>query len=158
MACFEEVHYSATVREFKCVKNLHIPLIHMFSFFVLVFFMIAFAAYSGSRTGLFLIIFTSICLLTRRSFSIVEESITVIKKFGIQLKIKYKCGIETKKFIEAEKLERVFIHEYIYRSQVKFSLAVIISGEKRLHLVFKHLYPGFNNLRLVYMNCEASFR
>jgi hypothetical protein len=80
---------------------LHQSMLHMF------------AASVGFGTILFLI-FHNLAI---------EESVTIIHQFGIQLKRKYFFGREKVQFIEIERLHAVFIHEYIKGCQVHFGLA-----------------------------------
>ncbi len=56
-------------------------------------------------------------------------------------------------FIDKDRLEAVFIHEYFYGSQVRYSVAFIIRDEDRLTLLFKFLNPGFLNIKRVYQEC-----
>jgi hypothetical protein len=56
-------------------------------------------------------------------------------------------------FIEKDMLRNVFLHEYIFRSQVKFSLAWIVRDRESLLLVFHDLYPGYAALKEVYLAC-----
>jgi hypothetical protein len=57
-------------------------------------------------------------------------------------------------FIEKDKIEGVFIHEYICGARIQNSLAIIISNETNLCLIFKHIYPGFEALKNVYCSCQ----
>lgn len=94
-------------------------------------------------------------LWVHRLQSICEESIMIIRDFGIQLSSKNRAGIETKKFLDDNKIERVFIHEAIRGSGVYFNLAFHETGVPKLHLSFKHVYPGFESLQKVFAACVA---
>jgi len=157
---FEEVKYSSTVKEFRCVRdNVLISQRLQFAFFIELFIALARIilrirsdhAY-GVITFIQLIGLAIIMLFYR--LSVIEESITVISGFFIQTKVKFFCGVERNLFLETDKIERVFIHEYIHGSQVKFSLAFLLVGDNRLTLAFNIIYPGFKNLQKVYMYCK----
>ena len=109
---------------------------------------------SKAQTFIAVLLFLLPILYSR--YIVTEESITVITNFGVQQKLKYLTGVERMTFVEVDKLDRFFIHEYIYGSEVKFSLAILVIGEKRLLLAFKHLYPGFQNLQHVYRYLKHS--
>ena len=85
------------------------------------------------------------------------ESIIIIKNFGIQLRARYLFGDEKTEFFDNDRISSVFIHEYFYGSQVRYSLAFIVSGQERMSLLFKHIYPGFENLKRVYHTCKQNF-
>lgn len=83
--------------------------------------------------------------------SIVEESILVIKDFGVQVRSKNLSGTEFTKFLYGDNIRNVFIHEFIGGSSVHYSLAFVLHGEARLSLCFKHVYPGFSALQRAYI-------
>lgn len=87
------------------------------------------------------------------NYTIVEESIIIMKNFGIQLRKKYKNGNEDCKFIEKHKICKVFIHEAIQFNKITMSLAIMVYHEDSLNLCFLELYPGFNALKKVFVNC-----
>jgi hypothetical protein len=78
------------------------------------------------------------------------ESIIIIRNFGIQLRVKYIFGVEKTKFLDTDRIDSVFIHEFVYGSQIRYSLAFLVKGHDKLSLLFKHLYPGFDNMKRVY--------
>ena len=82
--------------------------------------------------------------------SVVEESILVIKDFGVQLRSKSLSGAEVTKFLYGDKIRNVFIHEFIGGASVHYSLAFVLHGEARLSLGFRHVYPGFAALQRAY--------
>ncbi|KAJ1399188.1 hypothetical protein B484DRAFT_406399 [Ochromonadaceae sp. CCMP2298] len=57
-------------------------------------------------------------------YNVKEESIIIIKNFGIQLRVKYLFGAEKTSFLDNDRIESVFIHEYVYGSQVYSLLAL----------------------------------
>ena len=147
---FEQIQYSPTVIEFRCKNKLSssVYLILLATFITIGLGSIYLS--SNSMVQVFLVAFILFLPILYSRYIVIEESITVITNFGLQQKLKYLTGVERMTFVEVDKLDRYFIHEYIYGSEVKFSLAILLLGEKRLLLAFKHLYPGFQNLQHVY--------
>lgn len=89
----------------------------------------------------------------------IAESIIIIKNFGIQLRIKYFFGAEKNRFLETDTINGIFIHEYIFGSEVKYSVAFLVKGQTEILLLFKHLYPGsFDILRRVCFQCKLNLR
>lgn len=109
---------------------------------------------------------------------VTEESVLIIKDFGIQLRILYRSGSEeTKVFLEAflveipaivislltsitivqfldkDKIAGVIVHESIVGSSVRYKLAFLMRDEAKLSLSFTHLYPGLPDLQRVYKAC-----
>lgn len=84
------------------------------------------------------------------------ESLIIIKNFGVQLRTKYMFGSEKTEFLDADRIDNLLIHEFIYGSQVNYSLAFIVKGEERMALMFKHLNPGFDHLWEVYWTCKSN--
>lgn len=79
---------------------------------------------------------------------------TVIGHIGIQIRIQYLFGERTR-FIDKDKLEGAFVHEFVRGSAVRTALALLLQGEPGLCLVFDQCYPGFQALRRVYQVCLA---
>ena len=154
---FEQIQYSATVMEFRCKNNLS-STIYLMIIATCITLWLVFIYFSllNFNTRVFLVAFMLLLPFLYSRYIVIEESITVITNFGLQQKLKYLTGVERMTFIEVDKLDRFFIHEYIYGSEVKFSLAILVMGEKRLLLAFKHLYPGFQNLQHVYRHLKNS--
>lgn len=94
-----------------------------------------------------------ICQLLPAIHTLVE-SITIIKNFGVQLRVRYLFGNEKVEFFDNDRINNVFVHEYFYGSQVRYSLAFIIKGQERMSLLFKHVYPGFDKMKRVYGACK----
>jgi hypothetical protein len=95
---------------------------------------------------------------------VTEESVLIIRDFGIQLQAKYATGAEETKFLDKDKISGVIIHEYIRGSSVRYGLAFLVRGDgeggvdahrqqSTLSLSFGHLYPGLENLTKVYRAC-----
>jgi hypothetical protein len=63
-------------------------------------------------------------------------------------------GSEKTDFLDTDRIDGVLIHEYVHGSQVNYSLAFLVKGQKNMSLLFKHLYPGFEKLREVYWACK----
>lgn len=98
------------------------------------------------------IIITLIILLHR--YYVIEESILIIRDFGIQLRSKYASGTEFTKFLYCDKINQVFIHESIVGSKVMYQLAFRIHGENKLSLCFRYVYPGLNALQKVFSSIQ----
>eukprot|EP01039_Chlorochromonas_danica_P004602 gene4602-5044_t len=84
-----------------------------------------------------------------------RESVTIIHDIGIQLRIAYPFCAEKLVFFDKDRLEGVFIHEFIQGSTVQACLAFLLEGEERLILAFDNCYPGYQALQTVYRNCLA---
>ena len=82
-----------------------------------------------------------------------EESVLVIKDFGVQVKKKYASGLEEIKFLERARIEGIIIHEFIQGSSISFSLGFIVSEYNYLILSFKNVYPGLEFIKRVYLKC-----
>ena len=95
---------------------------------------------------------SSILLFVRRN-EVIEESVLVIKDFGVQLRIKYASGLEEIKFLERAKIEGVIIHEFIKGSAVCFALAFMVYESTLLVVAFKNIYPGLDFIKRIYLKC-----
>lgn len=109
---------------------------------------------------------------------VTEESILIIKDFGIQLRILYRSGSEETKvvaqsqilifatmqivhplitisiqFLDKDKITGVIVHEVIVGSIIRYELAFTLRDEAKLSLSFTHLYPGLDDLKRVYKAC-----
>mmetsp|Transcript_18322 Transcript_18322/g.30558 ORF Transcript_18322/g.30558 Transcript_18322/m.30558 type:complete len:166 (-) Transcript_18322:1371-1868(-) len=83
--------------------------------------------------------------------TVIEESITVIKEFGIQIKTKYLFYIsEEVLFLDHDKIDGYLLQECIVGTSIKFHLAFMVSGENSLTVVFQHVYPGLSALQDIY--------
>lgn len=158
---FEQVQYSPAVTEFRCTNHFDSSVyVKSISAACALLAGIIYLTITGlvHLTSSLALAILPIILIAYIHILVTEESITVVKNFGVQHKIKFVSTFERKTFIEVDKLDRVFIHEYIYRSEVKFSIAILAKGDNRLLLSFKHLYPGFQNLQKVnkYLNLSLN--
>ena len=95
---------------------------------------------------------SSVAVFIRR-YEVIEESVLLIKDFGVQIRQKYASGFEEIKFIERAKVEEVIIHEFIQGSAVGFSLAFKVQDSDLLMLTFKNVYPGLDFIKRVYLKC-----
>ena len=91
-------------------------------------------------------------VLIRRN-EVIEESVLVIKDFGVQIRQKFASGLEEIKFLERAKVEEVLIHEAIKGSSVGFSLAFQVQDSNLLVLTFKNVYPGLEFIKRAYTKC-----
>lgn len=146
---FEENKLSETAVEFRILNETPVRPAHV----VLIFFFIVITTVAllyGFIILKALSISTGCVLFFLLKYAVKEESIIIIRDFGVQLRIIYLFGSEKTKFLDADRIEGVFIHEYIYGSQCSYCLAFFVKGQETLSLLFKHLYPGFDELRTVY--------
>jgi hypothetical protein len=155
---FEEKKYSATVTEYSCIV---LNSINNLIYSAVIIFIIGTSLaiyteiYGGYAYQIIVIIVTAIyCLLFFRC-TIVEESITIIKQFGIQHRIKYLSGSQRVNFIECTRIEGVFMHEFILGSRVNYCLSFLLK-EGSMALVYRHIYPGIDSLRCVYWTCKKN--
>jgi len=146
-------HYnvSNTVVDFtsKCNKP-------RFLFFAGSFSAICFFCILLNRSVLFTTILCFTCamvMLFMHRNEVLEESVLVIKDFGVQLRLKYASGLEEIKFLERSKIEDVVIHEFIQGASVHFALAFLVCESNQLVLVFKEVYPGLDFIKRVYLKC-----
>lgn len=107
---------------------------------------------------------------------VTEESVLIIKDFGIQLRVLYRSGNEETKvrgvtisalsgipvlliyliwiqFLDKDKIVGVIVHETIVGSRIRYELAFLMRDEAKLSLSFTYLYPGLADLRKVYKAC-----
>lgn len=97
-----------------------------------------------------LLLIIPFCVVLYLSFHVKEEKITIINGIGIELKLYYSIGAVKTKFIGDSSINAILIHESIHGSGVRYALAFIIQGDKKLTLCFSHVYPGIRNLTIVY--------
>jgi hypothetical protein len=103
-----------------------------------------------------------------------SESVLIIKDFGLQLSRKNVFGAEYKRvianilhsvfmvfisvylmqFLDREKISRVFIHEYIEGSSIRYCLAFLIHGDSKLELCYRYAYPGLPALQKIFSMCS----
>ena len=93
-------------------------------------------------------------IIFSQNWIVSEESVLILRDFGIQLRMKYANGSESTEFLDRDKIASFFIHEAIVGSKVKYQLAFMLHGENKLALAFKHVYPGLNSLQTVYMSLK----
>ncbi len=79
----------------------------------------------------------------------------IIDRFGVQIRVKYLSGREKTKFIEKDKIESIFLHEYVQAFEVHFAIAMIVRGEKKMVLVYKDANPGYLFLKRVLTSCNG---
>ncbi len=95
-----------------------------------------------------------ICYYKYRRTLVIEESIQIIDRFGVQIRVKNLNGREKTKFIEKDKIESIFLHEYVQTFEVHFAIAIMVRGEKKMVTVFKDAYPGYQFLKRVLAACN----
>lgn len=107
---------------------------------------------------------SQVCMLLYCLWYVEEESMLIIKDFGVQLTKVYSTGHKEVSFIEREAIQAIFIHEYFDLTEVHFAFALKLTHnhEKDLKLIlaFRHVRPGLEALRHCYIRCcqlEASF-
>lgn len=141
---FSEKQLSDTVKEFSLRKNnptsaILLPLAPA---------LIAFAIY---RSYL-LLAATVVLYLTYFFFLIREESVIIMKDFGVQLKARYWLGREKNIFIDNDAIDSVLLHEVIVGSEVHFQVAYLLRNEK-LVPAFNYCHPGLEILQKIYAAC-----
>jgi hypothetical protein len=57
-------------------------------------------------------------------------------------------------FLDREKISRVFVHEYIERSSIRYCLAFLIQGDTSLELCYRYVYPGLPSLQRIFSLCS----
>lgn len=150
---FEEKRVSDTVCEFRAYLGTKLSFSYVFKILVVTCILIWIATWMSSTV---LIVFVAIsALLAVRSTlaEVVEESVLIVRDFGIQLQLRHRSGTERNKFLDKDKIEGVIVHECIRGSSVHYQLAFLMKDETRLSLSFQHLYPGLNQLTRVYAVC-----
>eukprot|EP01033_Poteriospumella_lacustris_P016536 gene16536-11829_t len=134
---FEVRHLSHTITEYVASVEgrpffsrlwwQHIFLRHRIIFTLLVMLYLVGICTSMARREWWLAAFFSAAFLVVNGLILhnlaIEESVTIIQQFGLQLKRTYFFGREKIQFIERERLHGVFIHEFIKGCQVRFGLA-----------------------------------
>lgn len=148
---FEERKLSNAVIEFKAIRksNSNIAILVLGTTTMLLLITSIFWSLS-IKLYIITCIIIIIVIINHRSY-VVEESILVIKDFGVQLRRKYASGSEYTEFLERNKINKVFIHECIKRSSICYQLAFLLHGENRLSLSFNYVYPGLIALKRVFL-------
>ena len=71
--------------------------------------------------------------------------------------VKYLFNADRHYFLETDKIDGMFIHEYILGSEIKYCLAFIVKGNNKLCLFCKHLYPlSLHILKKIYRKCKQN--
>ena len=111
-------HYnvSNTVVDFTCKSTRGRTRDFIIVFFVLLLSCILLNLPSWS-TSIICVAYIILILIVQRN-EVIEESVLVIKDFGVQLRVKYALGFEEIKFLERAKIEDVVIHEFIQGMQL----------------------------------------
>ena len=123
--------------------------------FLMIFLYVALCivfSFSTTASVLLFVVESLIFHLIRR-YEVTEESVLLIKDFGVQIRQKYASGFEEIKFLERANVEEVIIHEFIQGSSVGFSLAFKVQDSNLLVLTFKNVYPGLDFIKRVYLKC-----
>jgi hypothetical protein len=147
---FEERKLSNAVIEFRAIRESNFK-IEVILGTVIMFLLISSVFYNlPIKIHILTSIIIIVIIIIHRSY-VVEESVLVIKDFGVQLRRKYASGSEYSEFLERDKISKVFIHECIKRSSICYQLAFLLHGENRLSLSFNYIYPGLIALKRVFL-------
>ena len=85
---------------------------------------------------------TAAAMARWRGGRVVEESLLVVPGLGLQLAATSASGGVSRHFVDADRLRDVVINEgFVAGGRVVFYLALIVEGEERLLLPFRHLCP-----------------
>lgn len=155
---WQESHLSDTVIEFKAIRQRKDS-----TETILALLIIALLVTSVILTvPIYVHILSSVtifCIMISHRNHIVEESVLVVRDFGVQLKQKDASGSEHTKFLDRNKVDSVFIHECIRGSAVNYQLAFLLRGERNsMSVSFKHVYPGLKPLERVLMSVSQNWR
>lgn len=146
---FEELHTSDTVIEY-IARDDHISqffFIYIFNLLILIVFLNVTIRIIASC-----LLFLTLCFVWCQ---VIEESVTVIHGFGVQLKSKCRNGRESYDFLDRDKIEGTLLQESIRGSSVHFFVSFQVYGESKLIVAFKNIYPGLDALKRVYSSCAA---
>lgn len=150
---FEESRVSDTVYEFRAFLSSGNPLTESLCYWLPCLLLTVGAVILSSTVLTIIIVSIFICFVWSFFSQVTEESVLIIKDFGIQLRIKFRSGGEETKFLDKDKITGVIVHECIVGSSVRYQLAFLMRDESKLSLSFKHLYPGLSDLTRVYKAC-----
>jgi GPI-GlcNAc transferase complex, PIG-H component len=150
---FEEKRVSDTVCEFKAYLATNLAFRYFTALFVISSILIEVSSWIGSIFLVFLVVSSAFLVVRSILAEVIEESILIVRDFGIQLQLRYRTGTERSKFLDKDKIEGVIVHECIRGSSVHYQLAFLMKDETKLSLSFQHLYPGLNHLTRVYAVC-----
>jgi len=149
---FSVLQLSDTVSEFRA-KRSSPPVtdkVLLFSAVAILFLLLAGVVYEASvYIQVIISLVIAIFVFSHLSY-VVEESVLIIRDFGVQLRLKYASGQEYTKFLYRDKINSIFIHEYIKGSAVCYSLAFTTYGEDRINMCFTEVYPGLLALVKIY--------
>jgi len=97
-----------------------------------------------------IILLLFILLIHVKLNTIVEESLLVVRDLGVQIKTTYPFNRTYSRFIDKSKIGQIIINEGITAFEVNFYLAVLISGEDHMEVVYKSLIPKLQILKFIY--------
>eukprot|EP00953_Heterococcus_sp_UTEX-ZZ885_P040000 20472-Heterococcus_DN1.PRE.2 len=123
---------------------------------------LAAALYSAAASSPMVVILTAVLLLVSILYlaatrsQVLEESVTIMRGFGVQLTTRYRSGNQSVVLIEADQIDSVIINEAITVHRVIFYLAFIVKGKDRLAVAFEATHPRLNVLKLVYRDAHAA--
>ena len=89
------------------------------------------------------------------SSSVRKESITLLDGLGVQLQRETFGGRTTTRFLAAERVASLVLNEGVSVWNVAFYLAVAVTGESDLYIVFQDLNPPLAVLRTVYSDLSG---
>ncbi len=149
---FSVLQLSDTVSEFRA-KRCSAPItdkVLLLSVIAILFLLVAGVVYEAPvYMQVIVSVIIGIVVFSHLSY-VVEESVLIIRDFGVQLRLKYTSGQEYTKFLYRDKINSIFIHEYIKGSAVYYSLAFTTYGEDRINMCFTEVYPGLQALVKIY--------
>ncbi|KAI9595469.1 GPI-GlcNAc transferase complex, PIG-H component-domain-containing protein [Syncephalis fuscata] len=84
-----------------------------------------------------------------------EESLLVVRDFGLQVKTTYVGGRNVTRMIDIACVKDIVINEGITMFQVKFYLAILVDKQDKMVIIFEHLLPSLKILLKVYRGTRA---
>ncbi|GAM28489.1 hypothetical protein SAMD00019534_116650, partial [Acytostelium subglobosum LB1] len=156
---FNCIHINNDVREYRVTRKSR-SIIYTFDYCMWIllalqtYYLIS-MNYSIFKSFMFVMIIAIIAIrLCLKMFIIREESLTVIRELGIQLRKKYLLK-ETVEFIEKSRISSIIINEGISRYRVVYYMAFIVEGKQKMILAFDDLIPRINVLLKIYRGTRA---
>ncbi|EFA80321.1 putative glycosyltransferase [Heterostelium album PN500] len=157
---FDSIHINNDVKEYRVTRKSK-TIIYPFDYILYIIlalhiFYLVINDYFVLNSFMFILL--SIVIIIRlflKLFIVREESLTVIRELGVQLRKKYYFIGESTRFIEKPKIQSIIINEGISRYRVTFYMAFLVEGKQKMVLAFDDLIPRINVLLKIYRGTRS---
>jgi hypothetical protein len=85
----------------------------------------------------------------------VQESILVVRGLGVQLRSVFTNGSSSYQFIDASSVKAIIVNEGIQTCDVRYYMAIVVAGQKKLVLTFQSSRPRLPILSRIYRDVHT---